>query len=490
MEFFQGKIAQTDMKKHLLLAILSAYLVVSLAETKYVRNSFRKAGIFSARFCYARIHTWLNFATLKAAHESLCQLAALAAERSSNAEGTDLANHADFYVAVHLKLAASGEEIDRLQGLFGVESGSSLPSLSAHGGAERPEALVPDPTVGQESIAFLSEELRRRELSDVHLEEATAELRRILENECSPDNITRASSGERLLALSLADTVTLTSLELGRAAETLLTGALSPGLASRAGLSRSLASIKRKAGTLDLSPVHKNVGALYKAPLSVFLDGQDGRVRLVLHVPLVEAHPLELFEFLPAPTVLESKNLTVTIVPPHALTYLATSRQARGPRLGKEFTAGDLAACRVEWLAAGRIFLCPESGKELYDVGPTCLGGLLFGNWPTVQSECRHLLSDAGQDPPGQTVPPSELISQPLAVEEADWLGGIGMAEVREPSQALLELQTHDPSSGWPAGSQTPGLAIALAMGGTSLAISLVLLITLLASSNGRGPWA
>lgn len=166
----------------------------------------------------------------------------------------------------------------------------------------------------------------------------------------------------------------------GRGLESLTHGKLHPTLVNKDRLQRGLQDTVEKAKKMGLRPLHDDWTFIYKNPVS-FISTKKMEIIIIIHLPLVEQAPLELYEYLPIPEKIGNIFVTIEATKP----ILASDVQGQ---YGRELSELELLKCQTEDLHSGRLFICPNSNLVENQIRRTCLGSLFFGHAREVQEKC------------------------------------------------------------------------------------------------------
>jgi len=175
-------------------------------------------------------------------------------------------------------------------------------------------------------------------------------------------------------------------LAWGRGLEALHEGRLHPALIDHRKLKKVMTNIQEKARRNGKIPLHEDEKMLFKSPIS-HLVMSDGTIAFIVHVPLIEQTPMELFRHHSIPIEMKNFYLEVT----SEKTILATD--ARG-QAGMELREEDLVKCQTEDWHKGRIFICPNTNVHRNNIRQTCLGALFYEDRDGVVGRCRHIISE------------------------------------------------------------------------------------------------
>jgi len=168
----------------------------------------------------------------------------------------------------------------------------------------------------------------------------------------------------------------------GRALEFLTHGKLHPALVNKSALKKGFQSAQEQARKFGLKTLHQEFSSIYRSPIS-YIATKNEEIVVIIHIPLVEREPLELFEYLPTPV--KVGNLFLTIEGQY--TILATDLQGQN---GVEMSATDLLRCQSEDVHYGKLFVCPNANLLHNNIRRSCLGAIFFGHQEEVLKKCLH----------------------------------------------------------------------------------------------------
>lgn len=159
---------------------------------------------------------------------------------------------------------------------------------------------------------------------------------------------------------------------LARGLEALLNGNLHPTLIGVNHADSAINAIKDKAAKHGYWVLQRDPTTIFTAPIS-YITTSDFEIHVYVHIALIDAEPLELFEHLPVP--FQHGNLVYRLKSEKDL----VASNAIGS-LGLEMRNVDLMRCHQHRTHSGNTFLCPDISLMRSNVRQTCLGALLFGD--------------------------------------------------------------------------------------------------------------
>jgi hypothetical protein len=168
----------------------------------------------------------------------------------------------------------------------------------------------------------------------------------------------------------------------GRGLEALSHGQLHPTLIDPTRLKKGLQDTFQKAKTFGLKPLHEELSFVYKNPIS-FISTKKYEIIIIVHIPLVDQDPLELYKYIPIPVRIE--NLFVTIEDK----FDTLAVDSRG-QLGLQMSEFDLLNCHNEETHNGKVFICPNSNLVQNQIRKTCLGSLFYAHKKEMLATCQY----------------------------------------------------------------------------------------------------
>ena len=166
----------------------------------------------------------------------------------------------------------------------------------------------------------------------------------------------------------------------GRGLEGLSHGILHPSLVSKSAMKTAFLQIKENAEKVGLKTLHKDYQSVFRNPIS-YLATKDEEIVVMVHVPLVEQDPMELFEYLPIPIQMGEIFMTLE----GQKTLLASDLYGQQ---GLEMSESELAKCSTEDLHNGKLYVCPNSNLLTNRIRNSCLGAIYYGHQKEALKNC------------------------------------------------------------------------------------------------------
>ena len=177
----------------------------------------------------------------------------------------------------------------------------------------------------------------------------------------------------------------------GRGLEGLSQGILHPSLVSKSAMKTAFLQIKENAEKVGLKTLHKDYQSVFRNPIS-YLATKDEEIVVMVHVPLVEQEPMELFEYLPIP--IQVGEIFITLE--GQKTLLATDLYGHQ---GLEMSESELVKCSTEDLHNGKLYVCPNANLLTNRIRNSCLGAIYYGHQKAALKLCyQHVQLPKGQD--------------------------------------------------------------------------------------------
>jgi hypothetical protein len=170
----------------------------------------------------------------------------------------------------------------------------------------------------------------------------------------------------------------------GRGLEALTEGKLHPSLIDQRKLQQAVHTLEGKANAVGRRLLHEGQNAIFKLPVS-YLASRDGKISIIVHIPLVDQEPMEMFEYLPMPV--EVKDFYLEISAPKLILGI----DSRGQK-GLELSHIELLRCLTEERHNGKIFICPNANLMRNDIRSTCLGSIFFNLPKVTEKQCQHFI--------------------------------------------------------------------------------------------------
>jgi hypothetical protein len=112
---------------------------------------------------------------------------------------------------------------------------------------------------------------------------------------------------------------------------------------------------------------------------------RDGKISIMVHIPLVDQELMEMFEYLPMPVEVKDFNLEITAP------KLIFGINNRGQK-GLELSHIELLRCLTEERHNGKIFICPNANLMRHHISSTGLGSIFFNLPKVIEKRCQHLI--------------------------------------------------------------------------------------------------
>ena len=363
-----------------------------------IKQNFRKIGNLATGLSYAHIHATVKFNKLKHAVHSVIKVIKLRHEQSTSEVEKE-------YIATILpQLQIAEDNLGNIQDLFFGENdmrskrqiflglamalGIFNTGMSIYNTAEimkihsQISGLQTDMIEGFEHVSHILEEEQHVLHQMVHNVNKIKESCRY-----ALDQIRNDQQEIRTLQniVGLGALVSNFNAELaawGRGLESLSHGQMHPTLINKAAMKKAFDSVQLQASQIGLQTLHKDWKSIYKTKLSYFSTKKE-EIVVILHVPLVEQSPLEIFEYLPVPFNMD--KMFVTIEGDNNI--LATDLLGQH---GLEMSSTDLLRCQTEDIHHGKLFICPDTNLLQNQIRRSCLGSIFFGHQQEVVKKCHH----------------------------------------------------------------------------------------------------
>lgn len=366
-------------------------------ESVTLQPSFERLGFVATGLSYGHVHGHFNFNSLRHAHQEVVRVV----EQQMKTRGTP--EERMFIEALRPQLTAAEKTIEDLHLMFFGDQHRQKRQLFI--GLAMALGLV---SVGTSIYTATEVTKLHQEMTDIrssvqrnaHLLDAEAHaINRVVDNMKTIGRtckfvLEKIDLQEKQI-VTLTNVLGLTTLisnlnaELlawGRGLEALQEGRLHPALIDHGKIKKVMTTIQEKARKLGKTPLHEDEKMLFKSPVS-HLVMLDGTIAFIVHVPLIEQVPMELFRYHSIPIEMNNFYLEVTT----EKTILATD--ARG-QTGMELREENLVKCQTEDWHKGRIFICPSMSVHRNNIRQTCLGALFYEDRDGVVGRCRHVLSE------------------------------------------------------------------------------------------------
>lgn len=364
-----------------------------------IRQNFRKIGDLASGLSYAHVHATVKFNRLKSAVHNVLHVIKLRKEK------TDSEVEKGYIDTIQPQLEIAKETLENLQDLFfgkndvrskrqiflglaialgifntGMSIYTSTEILKLH---SQLTGLQNDMIDGFQHVAHVLDE-------EQHVLHQIVKNVNLIKESCryALDQIQNDQQEIRSLQniVGLGALISNLNAELaawGRGLESLSHGQLHPTLVNKMAMRKAFEDIKLQAVKVGLQTLHSDWTSVYKAKLSYFATKKE-EIVVIVHIPLVEQAPLEIYEYIPVPISLD--GMFVTIEGNREL--LATDLQGQ---YGLEMSKTDILRCQTEDIHHGKLFICPDSNLKQNQIRRSCLGSLFFGHKEVVQN-CHHFV--------------------------------------------------------------------------------------------------
>ena len=381
----------------LLITIVFSLIVTVTAnyENFTIPVSFRPIGHLATGLAYAHLHTTFNFNLLTSAHLKMEQFISHRQATSNSTEERKLQQLIKIQLQPatmtlkRLETALFNNNRQKRQALFGMSLGFGILGIgmsiyntvqiqkihndinSLHSGFQHIYDVIEEQ---DQAITTLTQSIKDiKDACQVILSLHAMEEKQI-------------STNTNLIILStMVSTYVSEVASWGSGLEALMFGHLYPTLVNPKRLQTAMQTIKDKANSKGLTPLHCEVSSIYKSAISYFTT-EEHRIVIIIHIPMVEANQIQLFEHLPVPFKID--NLIYTIESSNQI--LATDKTGHS---GTELTKTDLLHCQTEKTHNGNTFICPNTNLLQTNIKNSCLGTLFFGI-PHQLHRCNHLVQN------------------------------------------------------------------------------------------------
>lgn len=386
-----------EMLKCLLLVLLWRHFASSDTLSRVtVRPSFQRIGSLATGLSYGHVHGQFNFHSLRRAHQDVVRIVEEKLRTTSPSSDERL-----FIEALRPQMKIAEKTIDDLQLLF--FGGQKRQKRQLFLGIAMALGLV---SVGT-SIYTTTEVMKlHNEISDVRsdvrhlvhfLEEEAHSINQVMGNMKTLSTtcklvLEKLDMHEKQIVtltnvmglMAMINTLNAELLAWGKGLEALHEGKLHPALVDHQKLRKAMETILEKARATGRKPLHEDEKMLLKAPVS-FMAMADGRIIFIVHVPLIESVPMELFEFISAPV--QVRNLYLEVAANKRVFAVDERGQA-----GLEMSEEELIRCQTQDKHDGKVFICPNGNLVRNNVRKTCLGAIFFNNQEEVVQQCDFTL--------------------------------------------------------------------------------------------------
>jgi len=387
------------LSRKLVLSFAIVIAVISANDHLEIRQNFRKVGSLASGLSYAHVHTTVKFNRLKSAVNNVLHVIKMRREK------TESEVERGYIDTIQPQLEIAKETLENLQDLFfgqtdvrskrqlflglamalgifntGMSIYTTTEILKLH---SQLTGMQNDMIDGFQHVAHVLDE-------EQHVLHQIVKNVNIIKESCryALDQIQNEQQEIRSLqnVIGLGALISNLNAELaawGRGLESLSHGQLHPTLVNKMAMKRAFEDVQLKAARIGLQTLHTDWTSIYRSKLSYFSTKKD-EIVIIVHIPLVEQSPLEIYEYLPVPISLEG-GMFLTIEGNRDL--LATDLLGQ---YGLEMVKTDLLRCQSEETHHGKLFICPDNNLMQNHIRRSCLGSLFFGHHQEVIQKCHH----------------------------------------------------------------------------------------------------
>ena len=380
---------------------LTSVLLVTLtifsvhSEAVKLKTSFRRIGKMATGLSFGHIHTKIDFKRLKTSHDELAGFITFSLASTHN-------NHVKTFLQIvqqqmntilnqihRVEFAFFGETVNRKKrqlGPIGFGLGIFNLGLSIYNTVEigKLKNKIEDLKSGVELIAHT---VQHNAETINQLIKSLSSMKMVMKQIISK---IEENSEEHFTLFNLVKVSVILEGHIsnvtswGRGLEALLQGSLLPTLLDPEDFSETWNKLITEARIKGLQPLFGEASSIFKSKLSYWTT-EDRNIFLVIHVPLVDLTPMDLFEHFPIPE--EIGNLMISLEPEKNL--IATDQFGNK---GLELSSVDLLQCQSHKIHNGNVYTCPNRNLLQNDIKKTCLGSLFFGNQKNVLNQCRQIV--------------------------------------------------------------------------------------------------
>ena len=398
----------------LLATILFSLIVTVTANTENVTIpiSFRQIGHLATGLAYAHLHATFNYTLLTSAHLKMEQFIAHRQSTSNSTEERKLQQLIKIQLQPatmtlkRLEIALFDKNRRKRQALFGMSLGFGILGLGMSiYNTVQIQKIHNDINNIHSNFQHIYDVIEEQDQAITTLTQTIQDIKQacqvILSLHAMEEK--QITTNTNLIILStMISTYVSEVASWGSGLEALMFGHIYPTLVNPKRLQTAMQTIKDKAKSKGLTPLHKEVSSIYKSPISYFTT-EEHKIFIIIHIPMVEANQIQLFEHLPVPFKID--NLIYTIESPNQI--LATDKTGH---LGTELSKTDLLHCQTEKTHNGNTFICPNTNLLQNNIKNSCLGTLFFGI-PHQLHKCNHLVQNTiGTEDFIQQIGPNTII--------------------------------------------------------------------------------
>ena len=387
----------------ILITVISANKIGETQPHVHISQNFRRVGTLATGLSYGHIHSTIKFSSLKHAVKSVIKILNERLQKESTST-----TEKDYIKMMSPQLQIANDAIEDLQDLFfGENNGRSeinvrnkrqiflgiaiaLGIFNTGMSIYNTEEIVRlhseiskmrnDMLVGFKHVVHILQE----EEHAIH--QITNNINLLKENIRYTLEALYNQEAELIQiknAMTVGATISNLNAEVaawGRGLESLSHGRLHPTLVDKKAVRTAFNNIAEKAGRIGLKTLYSDYRSVFRSPISYFATQKESIIVMV-HIPLIEHEPLELFEYLPIPV--HVNNLFMTLEGNKNL--LATDMQGR---TGLEMSLSELSKCQSENIHDGKLWICPNTNLLQNRIRNTCLGSIFYGHQNEALKHC------------------------------------------------------------------------------------------------------
>lgn len=394
------------------LMFLSVMVCVVNGEEAMVPTSFRKRGYLATGLSYGHVHFEIDLNKIIDVQNKSEYALALAIARLNMffLNGTDVGRYETLYKGMTVAFKPSRKMVEEVMTLFEDQ-------LTTHQRNKR-QMVAAAAAVGtlfnlglglynRYEIAELHQEMQKAREDRIHIVE-------LLKDEATKFNsmlsvvkqlnTTMAAASKALQKIrSDLDTLgifTIVEHEIVtynwamtlwyHAILELLQGRLSPHLLKPSAVEQAMKHVLLQANEQGLHALFTESAGFFRADVSYLMS--DNIIHVYVHLPLIEAEPLLLLEYVNAPVMLSKPNGPLMFIDTKGKA-LAISDSTNN---GLEIDLVRLVGCSTKNTHLGKIYLCPNTNLARKDITQTCLGTLHGGRYDlqTLKVRCGVYFED------------------------------------------------------------------------------------------------
>lgn len=381
------------------ITVTSATEIGSAEQHYEVHQNFRKLGSLATGLSYGHVHSTIKFNQLKHAVKSVLQLLKDRLEKDSTSTVEK-----DYIKTIQPQIQIAKDALDDLQDLFFGENnqrnkrqvflglaialgifntGMSIYNTAEIGKLHSEISGMRSEVVDgfQHVYHILQEENQAITQLVRNTNILKADVRFILDQLYNEQQEIR-SIQNMLTVGAITSNLNAELAAWGRGLESLAHGRLHPTLVNKEAMEKAFRDIQEQARKLGMKTLYQDYRSIYKNQISYFATTNE-EIVVIVHIPLVEMEPLELFEYLPIPVKID--NIFLTMEGKENL--LATDLKGQN---GLEMSTIDLIRCQTEDVHHGKMFICPNGNLLQNRIRSSCLGSIFFGHQAEAMKRCFH----------------------------------------------------------------------------------------------------